>query len=126
MCKFIAKRQNRLPNLSDFANLEELRIGARAGDNDSQSPHPFLRSVISPCLQRVIIEVCGKGTRGAQWASLDENLVILVGRHKTHRNLKLKISATTDPEEIRRLLPRAAQEGVLRVGFSERPDYCTP
>ena len=120
MRKFIAKRQIHLPNLFDFANLEELRIGARTDDYGPQSPHPFLRSITSPRLRRVIVEV----GQFAQWSSLDENLVNLVERHKVYRTLQLQISTTDDPEEIRRLLRRAAQESVLEVGFSERPDYC--
>ena len=61
-----------------------------------------------------------------RWSALDENLVNLVGRHKTHGIVELQISTTVDPEVVCGLLPRAAQEGVLRVGFSERPDYCAP
>ena len=112
----------------DFANLEELRISLRPDDfvNPQNFPHPPLRSITSPRLQRVIVEVGNKGIDYLRWRSLDEGLVNLVGRHKAHRIIELQISTTVDPEVICGLLPRVAQEGVLRVGFSERPDYCTP
>ena len=110
------------PTHFDFANLEELRIDARMDDSIPRSAHPFLQSVTSPCLRRVILEVCGeRGMEGIQWPFLDEGLVNLVEKHKAY---VLQVSTTVDPEKIRGLLPRAAQEGILEVHFSERPDYC--
>ena len=117
------------PDLScDFPNLEELRIGVRTDEfaPPQSSPHAPLRSITSPRLQRVIIEVGNKGTDYLRWSALDESLVNLVERHRTHRMVELQISATVDPEVIYGLFPRVAQEGVLRVGVSERPGYCTP
>lgn len=108
-----------LPDVFDFVNLEELRIGVRTDHDGPQNPQ-FLESITSPCLRRVIVEV----TQLAQWPALDDNLASLVERHKIYRNVKIQISTTGDPEEIRRLLPRTAQGGLLKVRFSERPDYC--
>ena len=127
--KCIEKPHVYWPDLScDFANLEELRIGIRADDigHPQSPPHPALRLFTSRRLQRVIIEVGKKGTNSVRWPSLDESLVNLVGRHKTHGIVELHISTTVDPEVVFGLLPRVAQEGVLRVGVTERPDYCAP
>lgn len=92
-------------------------------DLEPRSPQPFLGSVVSASLRRVIIEVRGRDMEFVQWTSLDENLVDLVERHKAYGNLVPQISTIVDPEKIRGLLPRAAQEGVLEVRLSERPDY---
>ena len=56
---------------------------------------------------------------------MDEALVDLVERHKAYGNLVFQISTTADPEKFHRSLPRAVQEGMLEVRFSERPDYYT-
>jgi hypothetical protein len=69
----------------------------------------------------VILEVEAGNT---WWPSLDEDLVNLVRRHKARRNLALQISTKADPEEVRSLLPQAAQEGALEVGVIKRSDYC--
>ena len=116
----------RWPNSFDFANLEELRLRARTDDVDPRSTSSLLRSVTSPCLRRVIVEVHEREIKYIQWPHLDGNLVDLVERHKVYGNPTLQISATVDPEEIRGLLPRATQKGVLEVRFSECPDYCYP
>jgi hypothetical protein len=97
------------PPISDFANLEELHIDVQGADE--LLPHVLLRSVVPPCLRRVII---GVGTETARWAFLDsENLANLVKGHKSYRELVLQISAKADPEKVRGLLPQAAQAGVL-------------
>lgn len=72
----------------------------------------------------MIVEVREKEIRHIQWQSLDVNLVDLVERHGAYGNLVPQISTTADPEEIRGLLPRAAEKGILEVRFSERPEYC--
>ena len=58
-----------------------------------------------------------------QWGPLDGDLVDLVKRHKCYGNLIFQIATTVDQEVIRRSLPRAAQEGVLEVSCSKRPNY---
>ena len=105
--------------ISDFANLEELRI--YVWDADQSLSHLLLQSVTSPCLRRVLLEV---EIGNILWPFLDEGLVDLVRRHKACRNFALQTSTKADPEEVRSLLPRAAQEGGLEVGFSKRSDYC--
>ena len=113
------------PTHFDFTNLEELRIDARIDDSIPRSAHPFLQSVTSPCLRRVILEVYGeRGIEDIRWPFLDEGLVNLVEKHKAYRSPVLQVSTAVDPEKIRGLLPRAAQEGILEVRFSEHPDYC--
>lgn len=59
------------------------------------------------------------------WPGLDDHLVGLVERYKAYETFMLQISTTADSEEVRGLLPRMAQEGILEVCFSERPDYWT-
>lgn len=93
---------------ADLANLEELYV---SGD-------PLLRSVASPHLRRATVDL---RKTPVQFSLLDEVLVNLIQRHKPYGNLALRILTTTDPEEIRRSLPRVAQEGVLKVGSSEGP-----
>jgi hypothetical protein len=111
-------------SLVDFANLEELHVSVWITDNHLiPHAHPVLRSVTSPCLQRVIVELRERGTSLIQWSSLDETLVGLIERHKTYGNLELWISTGTDPERVRQHLPRVAQEGVLEVGPRKRPDF---
>lgn len=127
-CKYIADHLVYSPLLFGFANLEELRISMWAvGGPPPQIVHPLLRSVASPHLRRVIVdvEVYGKATGRIQWPLLDETLVNLVERHRAYGNLALQISTTVNPEKIRALLPRAAEEGGLEVRFSKRPDDWT-
>lgn len=71
----------------------------------------------------MVVEVRGGIAAGYRWTLLDETLVNLVERHKAYGNPQLQISSVADPEEIRQLLPRAAQGGMLEVRFSERLDY---
>ena len=111
------------PPLLDFANLEELRVNTWVAHTyPSPNAHPLLQTVASPRLRRVVVEVRGRIISGSRWSFLDETLVNLVGRHKAYGIPQLQISSTTDPEEIRQLLPRAAQEVVLEVRFGERLD----
>ena len=130
MCKCIGDRhQGDWPNRLSFAHLEELRIHQLTDDPPPHNLRTLLQLVTSPCLQRVIVEVNEDDVRVTfgryQWGPLDENLVDLVERHKGYGNMTLQISTTADPEVVRGFLPRVAQEGVLEVRFSERPDYCT-
>ena len=112
------------PLLVDFTNLEELHVSVWITDNHLiNHAHPVLRSVTSPCLQRVIVELRERGISLIQWSSLDETLVNLIKRHKTYGNLELRISTKTDPPRIRQYLPRVTQEGVLEVCPVKRPDF---
>jgi hypothetical protein len=116
-------RPTDLPHLSDFANLEELRIRIRGADEPlPQHAHSILPLVTSSCLRRVTLEVREQEIGAVQWPSLDENLANLVKRHKSCGNLALQISTKADPEKVRSLLPQATKTGILEVGFSERPD----
>ena len=106
---------NWLP-ISDFANLEELRLSVWG--TDEPISNLLLQSVTSSCLRRVII---GIETETVPWSSFDECLAGLAKRHKTCRNPVLQISTKADPERVRSFLPQAALAGVLEVVFSERP-----
>lgn len=125
MCKRVATCQLPWPDRFDFPNLEELRINALTDVPGPQSTQSFLQSLLTPCLRRVTVEVLEKNVTHVQWSSLDANLVNLVERHRAYGNILLQISTTADPDKILGMLPRAAQEGVMEVRFSERPDYCT-
>ena len=126
LCERIANQMIDWPTLFDFAHLEKLYINAKLDNPSPQSARPFLWSVASPCLRRVILEARGSITGGAfDWPSIDESLVDLVERHKARGNvtLQIQISTTEDPEKVRELLPRAARESVFEVFYTERPGY---
>jgi len=71
----------------------------------------------------VIVELPGRATPVTHWPFLDEIMVDLVERHKAYGNLTLQISSMADPVDIHRVLPRAAQRGVLEVRFSEKQTW---
>lgn len=108
----------------NFANLEELYVDVWAPrDPLTQHIRLLLRSVTSPCLRRVIVELCDKEIRYIRRSRLDDALANLIERHRAYGNLALQISTKADPERVRQSLPRVAQEGVLEVKHSERPGY---
>ena len=110
--------------LVNFANPEELHLRVWiTGKQFIQHVHPVLRSVVSPCLQQVAIEVRGRDINLVQWSFLDETLLDLIKRHKAFGSLKLRVSARMDPRRVHQFLPRVTQEGVLEVDHTERPDF---
>jgi hypothetical protein len=103
------------PPIPNFSNLEELRFSMWGADGPS--PHLLMRSVVSPCLRRVILEIGTEIVRRPPFESLAD----LARRHKTCRNLVFQISTKADPEKVRGMLPQAVQAGIVEVGLSERP-----
>lgn len=101
----------------NFASLEELHIDVWTVGNlvprEGLGTHSLLKSVISPCLQRVTLRVRDRSdVAPIGWPLLDENLAILVERHKAYGNFTLRIGMGTDTERVRRFFPRVAQLGV--------------
>ena len=104
----------------DFPNLEELRVDMSSGSLGVEY-HSLLWSITSPCLRRMIIEIEAEAHR---FEVLDLDLSRMADRNNAHGNFTLQISTTLDPGYIRQLFPLVAQQGVLEVCYSERPDYC--
>lgn len=109
MHNYIVDQLANWPLRVNFVSLEELHVTIWAAGNSRTHANPLLRSVVSPCLRRVILELSQRKIRLIQWPLLDETLVNLVERHRAYENLELQISAKMDLKRIRQSLPRVAQ-----------------
>ena len=100
----------------NFTDLEELFLNIRDPDSHTKHYfHSFLKSVVSPRLQRLFVNIQGRAAVVGWFPFLDEELNGFVERQEGYGKLSIKIAVRVDEKGIRDLFPLVTRHGVLEV-----------